>query len=202
MRSVDTHEAILVVAAAMYAERGYDGVSMRDIATAVAIQPASLYHHFKDKDALILAALEHVLSAKAAPGRDILLTQQAPEQRLNAFIDWLARLFFDDPAFARITIRGALDGDDQRRAYLAKTVIDGVFAPLSQLIAEMSDGVDPGPTAASIISLVVGHYLLASTFVHLPRELRALRQVDAFSAYIQDFVRRSLGLPRRLESAP
>jgi AcrR family transcriptional regulator len=186
----------------MYADRGYDAVSMRDVAAAVAIQPASLYHHFKDKDALILAALEHVLGAKAAIGRDILLEKRPADQRLDAFVDQLARIFFEDPVFGRLTLRGLLDGADQRKAYLATTVIDSVFAPLAQLISELSDAVDPGLAAASIISLVAGHYQLASTFVHLPRELRALSQVDAFSAYIQDFVRRSLGLPRRSETAP
>jgi TetR/AcrR family transcriptional regulator len=202
MTSANTREAILAAASALYADRGYDAVSMRDVAAAVAIQPASLYHHFKDKDALILAALEHVLSAKTAPGREILLAQQAPEQRLNAFVDWLADLYFGDAVFARITVRGALDGNDERRAYLAKTVIDSVFAPLSHLIAELSDVVDPGPTAASVFSLVVGHYLLASTFVHLPRQLRALGQAGSLSAHVKEFVGRSLGLPRHSESAP
>jgi AcrR family transcriptional regulator len=200
--SVSTREAILAAASALYAERGYDGVSMRDVAAAVAIQPASLYHHFKDKDALILAALEHALSAKAVIGRDILLKQEPLEQRLNAFVDWLVRLFFDDPAFARMTIRGALDGNDQRRAYLAKTVIEGVFAPLAQLISELSDALDPGLTAASIFSLVAGHFQLASTFVHLPRELRALAQADALSAHIKSLIGRSLDLAKPSEPAP
>jgi AcrR family transcriptional regulator len=201
MASMSTREAILSAASVLYAERGYDGVSMRDVAAAVAIQPASLYHHFKDKEALILAALEHVLAARAAPARDILLENQPPGQRLDGFIDWLVRIFFEDAVFARSVIRGVLDGNDRRRAYLAKTVIDRVFARLSQLISELSDSVDPDLTAASIFSLVVGHYQLASTFIHLPRELSALSQVDAISAHIQDFVRRSLGLPNRLEAA-
>ena len=111
-------------------------------------------------------------------------------------------MFFEDAVFARMTIRGALDGNDQRRAYLAKTVIDGVFAPLAQLIAELSDAVDPGLTAASILSLVAGHYQLASTFVHLPRELRALSQAGALSAYIKGLVRRSLDLAQPSEPAP
>jgi AcrR family transcriptional regulator len=202
MTSPNTREAILAAASALYADRGYDAVSMRDVAAAVSIQPASLYHHFKDKDALILAALEHALAARAAVGRDILFEKRPPEQRLDAFIDQLVRVFFEDPIFGRLTLRGLLDRNDQRTAYLAKTVIDSVFAPLAQLIAELSDAVDPGLAAASILSLVTGHYQLAPIFPHLPRELRALSQVDAFSAYIQHFVRRSLGLPSRLEAAP
>ncbi len=202
MTSVSTREAILAAASAQYAERGYDGVSMRDVAAAASIQPASLYHHFKDKDALVLAALEHVLAVRVAVGREILLKPEAPEQRLDAFVDWLTHLFFDDAAFARMTMHGALDGNDQRRAYLATAVIDSVFAPLAQLIAELSDAADPGLAAASIFSLVAGHYQLASTFVHLPRELRALGQANALSAHIKGLLRSSLGLFKPSEAAP
>jgi len=138
----------------------------------------------------------------AAIGRDILLDERPPDQRLDAFIDSLARAYFEDPVFARLSLRGLLDGADQRKAHLARTAIDAVLAPLARLIAALSDAVDPDLTAASILSLVAGHYLFASIFVHLPRELCALSEVDACCAHIQDLVRRSLGLPRRLEAAP
>jgi AcrR family transcriptional regulator len=202
MTGLRTREAILAAAAELYADRGHDAVSMRDVAAAVAIQPASLYHHFKDKDALVLAALERVLAAKAAVGRDHLLDERPPIQRLDAFLDGLVRLLFEDPIFGRLAVRGLIDRNVEREAYLAKTVVDSIFAPLSQLISELTDAVDPDLTAASILSLVTGHYLLASIFVHLPRELQAHNQVDAVSAYIQNFVRRLLGLPSRLETAP
>lgn len=202
MPRLSTSEAILAAAAALYADRGHDAVSMRDVAAAVGIQPGSLYNHYKDKDALVLAVLEHALADWAAMGRDVLLAKQPPAERLDAFIDGLVRLFFEDPFFGRLILRGLIDRNEQREAHLAKTVVDSVFAPLSQLISELSDTVDPDLTAASILSLVTGHYQLASIFIHLPRELRALSQVDASSAYIRAFVRRLVGLPRRPETRP
>jgi len=39
---------------------GYDGTSMAQIADACGIRKASLYHHFPDKDALVLAAIEQI----------------------------------------------------------------------------------------------------------------------------------------------
>jgi len=39
---------------------GYDGTSMAQIAEACGIRKASLYHHFPDKDALVLAAIEQI----------------------------------------------------------------------------------------------------------------------------------------------
>lgn len=49
---------ILDAAEALFAERGFDGASMRDLATAAGLQPASLYNHFPGKHALYEAVLE------------------------------------------------------------------------------------------------------------------------------------------------
>jgi AcrR family transcriptional regulator len=201
MTSQNTREAILAVASSMYADRGYEAVSMRDVAAAVAIQPASLYHHFKDKDALVLAALEHVFASKAAPAQDILRENRAPDQRLDAFIDWLARILFDDLTFARLVHRELLDGTDERLERLATTVFDEVFTLLSKLISELSNAVDPDFSASSILALVVGHHQLASSLSRLPKGVRGLGQADAIGEHIKEFVRRSLGLSPRAEAA-
>lgn len=52
-------EAILFAAAAVLQRKGYDAATMKDIAAAVNLTAASLYHHFRSKDALLLAVLEH-----------------------------------------------------------------------------------------------------------------------------------------------
>lgn len=46
----DRASVILREAAKLFAENGYGGASMQDIARAVGISKASLYHFFKDKD--------------------------------------------------------------------------------------------------------------------------------------------------------
>ncbi|KOO42928.1 TetR/AcrR family transcriptional regulator [Priestia koreensis] len=45
-------------AAFLFAERGYDGTSMSDIAKRVGIKTPSIYTHFKGKDDLFLSILE------------------------------------------------------------------------------------------------------------------------------------------------
>ena len=51
-------EAIIVAAAEVLQKNGYEATTMKDIAAAVNLTAASLYHHFKNKDALLLAVLE------------------------------------------------------------------------------------------------------------------------------------------------
>ncbi len=45
----NTKEIILYQALTLFSEKGFEGVSMRDIASAVGIKAASLYNHFRSK---------------------------------------------------------------------------------------------------------------------------------------------------------
>jgi AcrR family transcriptional regulator len=51
-------EAILDTSAKLFSQRGYNGVSIRDIAQACGMTNAALYYHFKNKEDLFLAMLQ------------------------------------------------------------------------------------------------------------------------------------------------
>mgnify|MGYP000434042425 CR=1 FL=1 len=53
-----TKEKITATALALFAQRGYDGVSVRDICKQVGIKESSLYYHFPSKQAIFDAILE------------------------------------------------------------------------------------------------------------------------------------------------
>ena len=54
---VERRAAIIAEARALFLVRGYAPVSMQQIADAVGINKATLYHHFRDKDDLFLAVM-------------------------------------------------------------------------------------------------------------------------------------------------
>jgi AcrR family transcriptional regulator len=54
----DTRQAILAAARKAFGERGYDGASIRAIATSAGVDPALVHHYFGAKDKLFLASLE------------------------------------------------------------------------------------------------------------------------------------------------
>jgi TetR/AcrR family transcriptional regulator, cholesterol catabolism regulator len=51
-------ERIISVAEAIFNKQGFDGASMRDIAAAAEMQPASMYYHFDSKEELLWAVWE------------------------------------------------------------------------------------------------------------------------------------------------
>lgn len=53
----DTREAILASARTVFAGRGFDGASIRAIATDAGVDPALVHHYFGTKDQLFLAAM-------------------------------------------------------------------------------------------------------------------------------------------------
>lgn len=57
-----TTDSVLAAAVALFAERGYDATSMSDIAQALGIKKASLYHHVGGKEALLTLALDRAFT--------------------------------------------------------------------------------------------------------------------------------------------
>ena len=56
-----TREDILEAAAQVFRQKGFHGASMKDIADAVSLQKASLYHHVSSKQEILLEILERAL---------------------------------------------------------------------------------------------------------------------------------------------
>ncbi len=64
-KSLD-RDALCDIAFRVFAERGYDGASMDDVARAAGITKASIYHHVAGKEALLARGLDRALVALSA----------------------------------------------------------------------------------------------------------------------------------------
>lgn len=53
----DTKKAILAASAELFAEKGYDGASIRQIAAAAGVDPALVHHYFGTKEQLFMATV-------------------------------------------------------------------------------------------------------------------------------------------------
>lgn len=77
-----TRERILHTAAALFAQHGYHGASMRDIAAGTGLRAASLYNHFPGKEELLLAVGEPYFAAMLPALRSVAARDSDPLDRL------------------------------------------------------------------------------------------------------------------------
>jgi len=86
-------EEILDVAAAMFAEHGFDAVSLTDIADAVGLSKATLYHYFSRKEEILGTIVVSTIRDLNAYIEQAIARATTPEARLIAFLEAQADFF-------------------------------------------------------------------------------------------------------------
>ena len=101
MKQEDTKQRILDKALELFSARGYDSVSVGEIAEAVGIRAPSLYNHFPGKQAIFDAIMEFMYTASWMAIMESTAAQyEADTGRLNIHVQSASR---DIPVFAEIT---------------------------------------------------------------------------------------------------
>lgn len=60
---MDTKKKILKVSLALFAQKGFDGVSVREIAKEVGVRESALYKHYKNKEDILDKIIEEMISS-------------------------------------------------------------------------------------------------------------------------------------------
>jgi AcrR family transcriptional regulator len=79
LQSESTRAELIRVASDLFAERGYPGAALEDMAKKAGLTKGALYHHFRDKRALFQAVVRQVLE-------DDLRRIQAESKRMTAHL--------------------------------------------------------------------------------------------------------------------
>ena len=150
---------MLAAAREAFAERGFDGATIRGIATAAGVDPALVHHYFGNKDKLFLAAVD----APADPADLLPTVLAAPRDQLGAAVVHMLLHVWDGPArpAGLALIRSAVSNEwtaKLLREFLVSRVLRKVVSTL---------GFDPDVRAAraslvasQLIGLVMTRYVL------------------------------------------
>lgn len=79
---------ILAVAAELFAERGFHGVSVGDLGAACGISGPALYRHFPSKDAMLAEMLVSISEELLAVGRERVSSADGAAEAVVALVRW------------------------------------------------------------------------------------------------------------------
>ncbi|WP_309070330.1 TetR/AcrR family transcriptional regulator [Arthrobacter sp.] len=107
--------ALLDAAAQLFAERGYNGVSIEDLGAAAGVSGPAVYRHFSGKPAVLAALLAGVSQDLLEGGRAVVAESPSPEQALRGLIEFQVDFALRNANVIRVQDRdlSSLADDDQ-----------------------------------------------------------------------------------------
>jgi AcrR family transcriptional regulator len=137
--ATESREHILAAARRLFAEHGFDGTSLRQIAREASVDPAMVHHFFKGKDELFaLSVALPADPAKVLEGVD----QYDPQHRAEAIVRAVLRLW-ESPAQHSLVafIRGTIGSRAKTlllREVVTRTIISRIMAGVPGAPAEVA----------------------------------------------------------------
>jgi len=172
---------IIQTAAQIFRQKGYHAASMQDIADAVGLQKASLYHHVAGKQDILAAILDAALDRLIGELQTVLDSDMAPEEKLRAAMEaYIGRLTSDADLAAVLLLEHRSLEPPLREAHIErrdrfdrlwrKVVLEGVQAGAFR---------DVDPTVAAFALLGVQNWLI--TWYRANGRLRPRALADQFA---------------------
>ncbi len=106
----ERRESILQAAKSLFADKGYHGVSIDEIAREVDVSPAILYRHFKSKQLLYDAVLQEMSGKRESYVDMVINSGTSFEDILTGMTQVYIRSFAENPDLLRIEMQSMLEG--------------------------------------------------------------------------------------------
>jgi AcrR family transcriptional regulator len=185
---LSSKEKILKTAIVLFAQKGYSGLSMRQLAQAVDMSVAAIYHHFPDKSSLYLEAVRLAFSDKEQVFAQVWESDCPAEEKLGGFIRSLIDVMLQDRDFHRLMQREILEADPERMQLLAQGVFKRQFCLLMELAAQLAPGKDAYLVATSVIGLTKCYIDYQPLLKNFPGWKREHEMPEVIAAHITELL--------------
>ena len=158
-RRSQTIERILQAATKEFAEAGFAGARVDEIAKSAGVNKATLYYHIGDKRALYAQVVHHLFGNAVVQFNRNITAAQSPEDNLKAFIQTIAGMVDLHPELAAIMLREQASGGK----HFPEMVAQDLAQVLGILTKILDDGVRSGTFRRTVPFIV--HMMIIGVIV-------------------------------------
>ncbi len=186
-------KAILEAAETLFAEKGFDAVSMSAISQLANTSKPNIYHHFGSKNELYLAVMKQAVRRSSELLDALEDTPGTFSQRLSDFSAGQLNNILAHKRSTQLILREALSGGSQRGQTIAKHVVGELFARLVAMVTngqhkgEFRGDVDPALAAFMVVAANMFFFQAAPVMQHLP-EVNFASEASNFSSGVMDIL--------------
>jgi len=192
--------AILDAAVELFSAKGFNAVSMREIASSAGVSKANIYHHFESKEALYRAILDQSARELSGLVESLADGRGSYESRIAEFAVGHLQHLDANPLASRLIIREAFSGDDESGRLLVDQVFGSIF---ERIVSIFRSGQQAGALRSDLDPALCATLLMGADvfFFQARGVLRQLPQAE-FASHPPRFSREMVEVLLRGMSAP
>lgn len=177
---------ILRAANELFAERGFNAVSVSAIAARAGVSKANIFHHFGSKQGLYLEVLRAATRRLTGEFARLLDSDDNPEVKIERAIRGSLAVLFEDECRMRLVFREVLDSGPERAEELARDVFGREFTTLRAIFEDIQrrDGGDSRIDPSFLSYLLISANVMLLHCRHLVRHLPNGGFVDDREGYV------------------
>lgn len=164
--------AIVDAAARLYAERGFLGASVADLAARCKTSKSLIYHYYQAKEDILFDVMRSHVHALDTAAQEIAASRVAPEQKLRALAHAFMRLYIG-AADRHIVLLNELDNLPKARRAEIVALQKGLIAQVRALIGEIEPRFEQRDKAHVAAMLFFGMINWTHTWFHAQGALSA-----------------------------
>ncbi|WP_335493589.1 TetR/AcrR family transcriptional regulator [Neobacillus drentensis] len=191
----ETYRTIINTAQRLFMELGYRAVSTRQIAQICDVSQPAIYHHFKNKQTLYIAVIQHMLHHTENDLKAILSQFTTFQERLTQISIYMMVHFEIDLAQMFHDISHELSLDDQKLLHQEWT--KGFLTPVVTMINDgvikkeikKPESLDTTSTELAYVILnLIKSILEPESFAKLPKEERQIKAKEKAKLLVEIFI--------------
>lgn len=137
-------EEILKAATRIFAQKGYHGASMSEIAKEAEFSTGSLYNFFKNKEELYFTLLVEKIEGLETQVSVVFESNADVDQKLRLWLDKILSYFEVERDFFRIFVEQRTQFEQSSKGEFADMVFEKLKNNMFRMMAMMKEGVDKG----------------------------------------------------------